>query len=80
METTDPTTAQELTLSAMVSKFFTPDEGPGARLLATTDIFEIIDQHAPQRYHISEMHDALTALNFQACAIGDVIYWSLRNL
>lgn len=80
MDATDPQTAQVLTLPEMVAKYFAPGEGDRSRLLTTTDIFDIIDEHAPKRFSSAEMHEVLTALHFQARAIGDVIYWSVRNL
>lgn len=78
MDATDSTPPQPLTLQEMVAKYFTPDDTPQARLMTTTDIFATIDDHVPGRYIIAELYDVLTALQFRARAIGDVIYWSLR--
>lgn len=76
--TMDATDHPPITLPEMVSKFFEPDASTTARLKSTTDLYDIIAEHAPGKFRVEDLHDVLIQLGYQARPVGDIIYWSLR--
>lgn len=73
-------TEEEPTLQSMLAKHFEPaDESDAKRMMkSTTDLFAILDEHAPGKWKVSDLHDVMVRAGYQDKLVGEVILWSLR--
>lgn len=69
----------ELTAEAILLKHFAPGEGQEAnsRFMSTSDVFAVIDEHAPGRYTQIEVYEALQKNDFRNKLMETSINWIL---
>lgn len=78
--TMDTPSTPPATLKEMLMKHFAPakDSDPGKNLKSTSDLFRIVDEHAPGKFELEDMYDVLTALGFVDKLVGDTIMWAVQ--
>lgn len=69
-----------ITLKDMLLKHFAPapESDQGRSLKSTSDLFAILDEHAPGKFKVEELYDVLIIGGFQDKLVGESIVWSVR--
>lgn len=75
--TMDPT---PITLQGMLLKHFAPaGDGDKDRMMkSTTDLFRILDEHAPGKFQANELYDVLAGNGFEDKLVGQDLLWGLK--
>ena len=70
--------AQEaITIKEMLLTHFAPGTKEQATMKSTSDLFRILDEHAPGKFFAHELYDVLRENGFSDILVGDVLMWQV---
>lgn len=64
-----------ITIKDMLLQHFAPAEAAKASMKSTTDLFRILDEHAPGKFVVNDLYDVLRAEGFKDQLVGDALMW-----
>lgn len=66
-----------ITIKDMLLQHFAPADGSKADMKSTTDLFRILDEHAPGKFIVNDLFDVLREEGFKDALVGDALMWKV---